>query len=276
MLEWYEYFPVRYATVSMAVVRRKLPRSVQDELIGGPETFQRSVAVEAEKADVIAELDKVLRVDSSAEFLKERFVEVKKNEISTFPYYHIVPMRIEPWDIEYELDQPECDRCLWGLHLHPPITLSEKVRRKCDLGQVALVRSMDIELIVSERLKTLFESEGVTGLTYQAIDDSSFYVAKITSLAWQRGDSIILSDKICEKHLVVVVPVVIRPTTPVDNFETDFVMIRGVDINGKKYTYIPPWWAVSRKALEMLLNEVKGLQRTTIRLNEKFKPCLTS
>lgn len=274
MLEWYGYYPSSYATVSTAVVRRTLPHVLQKELIQDPQVFQGLIAVDVKKTGVVGELDKLLRIDSSSEFQRHRFVEVKKNEISQFSYYHIVPMRIEPQDIEYELNVPQCDKCLWGLYLHPPITLSEKVRRRCEFCQAALVRSMDIELIISERIKSLFESEDITGLKYQAIDDSSFYLANITSLAWQRGDSIIMSGNYCERHLVVPTPVIIHPSTPVDEFQSDFVMIRGAEIGGKEYTYIPPWWAVSQKVLRLLLKEVKGLQRATIRLNEKFKPCL--
>lgn len=276
MLEWYEYFPISYTKVSMVDVCQSLPQAIQQELIQVPETFLGSVAVEAEKSDVIAELDRLLRIDSATKFLKERFVEIEENEISRFAYYYILPMRIEPRHIKYELDEPQCDKCLWGCHLHPPITLSEKIRRKCDFGQAVLARSLDIELIVSERLKTIFDREGISGLRYQTIDDSSFYLAKITELAWQHGDLIIRDTNFCEKHLVGFTPTVIHRTTPVDEFRSDFVMICGVEAGGTNCFFAAPVWYVSRRALEILLREVKGLRCATIRLKEKFKPCLAS
>ena len=81
MLEWYEYFPISYTTVSMADVRQSLPQAIQQELIHHPETFQGAVAVEAEKSAVIAELDKLLRVEAATEFQKHRFVEVRTGSI---------------------------------------------------------------------------------------------------------------------------------------------------------------------------------------------------
>ena len=258
----------------MADVRQTLPEAIQRELIQVPETFRGSVAVEAGKTDVIAELDRLLQVDSARDFLKERFVEIRTDEIPQFAYYHIVPMRIEPQDIKYELDTPLCDKCFWGLRLHPPITLSDKVRQKCDLGHAVLARSMDIELIVSERMKAIFDGEGISGLTYQPIDDSSFYLAHITASAWDRGDAIIRDTNFCEKHLVGITPTVIGRRTLVDEFHSDFVMIRGVKVGGTRYFISPPTWYVSRRVLEILLKEVKGLRRTTIRLKEKFRPCL--
>lgn len=272
MLEWYEYFPVSYTTVVMANVRQTLPHVVQRELIQVPETFRESVAVEAEKTAVIAELDRLLRVDSATDFLKHKFVEIRENEIPRFSYFRVVPMILD--NLKFKLDIPQCDKCFWGIKLRPPIGLPERVRCACDLGEVVRPHRLDVELIVSERMKAIFDGEGISGLTYQPIDDSAFYLANITASAWDRGDAIVRDTNFCEKHLVGITPVVVRRRTPVDEFQSDFVMIRGVEVGGTRYFISSPMWYVSRRVLEILLKEVRGLRRATIRLKEKFRPCL--
>jgi hypothetical protein len=275
MLEWYEYFPTSYTTVSMADVRKSLPSDIQLELIGAPKRFESSVAIESSKTSSVDELDRLLRVHSSTDFQKQLFVEITISELSNFPYYQVVPMRIEPRDINCELSAAQCDRCYIGASLRDPIKLSDKVYRTCDFGRVMRPHDFDITLVLSERIKATFESEGITGLEYRAINSpSTMYLATINSLAWQHGDSITLGANYCDRHSVVVTPVVSHLTTAIDDFHTDFIMIRGVKVSGTNYTYVPPRWAVSRKLLQILLSQVRGLQRATVRINEQFKPFL--
>jgi hypothetical protein len=59
MLEWYGYYPSSRAK-SIADLRESLRKELRAQLVREPEVFQGLVAIDAEKPNVISELDERL------------------------------------------------------------------------------------------------------------------------------------------------------------------------------------------------------------------------
>jgi hypothetical protein len=93
------------------------------------------------------------------------------------------------------------------------------------------------------------------------------------SVYWGGADAM-MSEVLCKKHQTVIAPCLVGKKTPVEDFHDDFVMIRGARVSGIEYVQSSPEWFVSRRVVELLLEHAGGLERVTIRRNEKFKPCL--
>ena len=273
-IRWVSYFPTS-KNVSVINVRKQLPPTIVTELIDDTSTFRHLISVDESNISAIQELDSILKIDSKwTKFLKQFSVEITLSEIDEYDYFFIYPQRLDHGkEISFELSMPECLKCPWGASIITPIVVSDRENLNIEFSEVQRSLRLDIEFIVSRRLKEIFVHNNITGLNYEPVfGKSDLYLARIDNEAFHFGKRIVC-DSLCRQHLVTVAPSVVNRGTPIESFESDFVIIRGIEIDRKRYFTHPPEWVVSRKCLKILLDEVPNLQRITVRLDEPFKPC---
>ena len=257
------------------MLRETLPSSVVSQLVERPPVFRGLVAVDATKEATISELDAMLLGHSPPRYLKNREVEISRKELSLFRYYRISPRRLDVGkEIDGRLSAPRCNKCFRGRDWETPLTLAKRVLGKFDLGEIMRPHSFTVELIVSRELREVFSEVGITGLRYDSMDGTEHDLARIKPVYRKEGD-MILSDVRCKKHRTVTSAFLLRPQTPVEDFQEDFVMQRGARVSGIEYEETTPGWCVSRRVLEIMLEHTRGLEAVTTRNDENFKPCLS-
>jgi hypothetical protein len=286
--EFVQYWPTK-KYVSPADARKNLPPHLREALLQDPK-FHYGIYVDASERRVIEELDRTLEIGESKDFVKQLYAEVDEKEISNYTHFFIAPKVLEQArDVFFDMKRPDCktDFCPWGARIVPPVKISPTVVKRLGIGEIHRNWELDLELVVSPQVKSLFDSHEITGLAYEPCEMSSgaehrsprvapAYVARIEHGAYQRGSDMKVQLQ-CKEHSVVHTPHVFDRETPREALGPyDFQLINKLRIENREYYYYSPDWVVSRRALQLLLdNRVPGLETATWILNEKFCPLIT-
>jgi len=249
-----------------------LPGSIKAELIPRRK-FDYELAVETHKADVIAYLDKVMRVDRY-EFSRARHVEITKDEIENYDYFFI-DVRTMDWKkhIDYEVARPTCKRdgCPWGARRTSPTRIYSRCIRGVNIARISDIWHIGTRFVISERLKALFDAAGVTGLAYEpcliehrkpdksapVVFSDRLYVGEIRASAAERADKIFM-HYYCRKHRVIIDFDRCNLRIPRAHvLPYDFQMADRLTVGRKEYIQIHPTWFVSRRVVKILLEHAR-------------------
>jgi len=288
-LEWVQYFRLGTGP-SIEEVRKRLPEEIKRSLMHGWKHTDSGIYVESAKTEVINYLDKRLAVAKCGQFIRYSYLEADANDIDHFDYFFIEPSLFRHHrDVFFEMALPTCtDRCGCcpsGARIASTWRIKKTRLGTLDFGEITRFwQFRSIELVVSSRLKRLFDAHEVSGLEYERCDLSngdvageasgdSPYIARIVPETQQWADDIVLRTY-CRTHNAIMSYDVFNVHTSRNVMPRfDFVLISGVRVGSNDYYYSRSGWVVSRKILRLLLeNKVRGLRQATVMLQEKFRP----
>jgi len=294
MLEFYIYYRVNRKRkfdykynrkgLSLDEIKNQLPKWVLNELIEAPHTL----CIESNKSDVIKYLDDFLTKKKG--FGKDRHIEVTEDEINNYDYF-FVDLENFGWgkQVFYDIQKSKCshETCPWGFQITSPIEISDKIVGTFDIARAFSIWDLTIKLIVSARTKQLFDEKEITGLKYSTCGvrkeakqlnqkdsvNTVCYVAEITSSYCRNADSVNLRDY-CKKHSIALDCQGVNLSYPIQSLSStdDFQMIDKVAV-GKKVYNIRPWFFLSRRTLQILINTgAKGLKPMALFTKDGFTP----
>ena len=277
--------------VPTAEARKGLPEALKSRLLEG-DFFSGGVFAEASDHELISALDEHFQIGLTTAFGKVRHAEVDQKELARFSHYCIHAHMLEPnSSLFYEESRPVCDHetCPWGAKRITPMRVHPKRAAKIGIAEVGHIWEMQIDLIQSQEVKELFEREHISGLSYEPCELGTakrlapeqypkLFLARIEPRTHFSAEAIVLPREYCERHQTVHLEDVLCRSIPRSRLgDWDFQMISSVRVPGEEYFFYKPWWVVSRRALQLLLDhKVTGLQTATWILKEKFYPLITS
>ncbi len=271
-------------------VVERVPQAIITELSNPPLVVNNiSLYVETKKKAVIKYLDEILTKQKVA-YDKARHIEVTKDEIEKYDYYYIDLTNLE-WNshIDYEVSKPTCtcEGCPWGARIMSPLKLRAKHTTKLNFGKCIDIWSLGVRFVVSQKLKNIFDSSGVTGLDYEPCviqtgkrrwgsemeSENRFYTAEIRSSVRQKATEILLRSY-CKKHRIAISSTVIGRTIPRSHIsKDDFQVINRVVVKGKEYFFKLPYFFVSKKVLKLLFeNNISDLRSRAIFFENGLTP----
>jgi len=298
-LEYYTYYSVvkksmfdpdgksKYKTIED--IKKQLPRRVSDQLIRYPD-FKTTISVEVGKRDVVAYLDEIMNIKTN-DFSKRYNIEIYEDEIGKYEYF-FVGLRDLDWrkHIDYDVSRPTCktiETCPHGAQRTSPTTIRSERIRSLDLAKINDIWELKVRFVVSERLRDIFERNGITGLKYEPClierrkgeegETKSFneklYVGEITAAIAQYASNVFL-HYYCKKHRIIIAFDICNVVTPREAIlESDFQVINRVIVKGKEYYYRTPTFFVSRKVLKILLdNKIADLRKRGTYFGKSFVP----
>jgi hypothetical protein len=275
-------------------VKAQLPEYISKELIYPPKLDDSNLLhIEISKSKVIEYLDKITGIDKHI-FGRVRYIEITKEEIDNYDYFFI-GLRDLNWgeQIVYEFTPPLCtmSNCPWGAKIISPTKIKlEKVKKNLDIAQIYDIWDYGVRFVLSEKLKTLFELNGITGLTYEPclveprkadkedsrISETNFFVAEIVVSKAQQAEKIYLQDDyFCKKHSIIFRydGLCNRVISRKEISHIDFQKIDRVVIKKKEYYLRRPMFIISRKVLNVFLeNMISDLRPIGIYLKKNFAP----
>jgi len=301
MLEYYAYYPITKKRIlpivggkkyiSAADIKQQLSESMVDKLLPQPNKYCVScLYVETNKTDVVKMLDdKWLK---KGKLGKNREIEVTKDEIEKYDYYFIDLKNLElKTHVLYEFDRPKCshETCTWGSRITSDIKIKEKIIGKYDFAKISEVWGMGVTFLISNRIKELFDENGITGLDYEICEiepstkshqenisddaNSKYFVARVITSYKKMASDIKLRDH-CKQHSITIDATPINVKYPVESMsQDDFQMLNKINVGKKEYTFTSPWFFISRRVLQMLLNiNAKGIKSMTLFTKGGFTP----
>ena len=283
------YLPMK-PTYDYDEIIEMLPDNITKELV--KDSRQIYVTVEASKKEIVEYLDMFFSIAKREVFRKNVLLEVDKSEIDNFSHYSIMPNTLEMGrDIVGDIIRPTCskDACPVGARLSSPLRISTQKATKIGFYKLYRPWGQPCELLVSSQVKTLFESEGIKGLSYEPciFTDNDIakvrgceplYLARIKRKVYDHADEIMSQKYICRKHNMIYNFCLFGDTIYEDDvMGHDFIEICGVEVKEKTYEYHVHKMMVSRLVLEVLLkHKIRSLSAMCVYLNEKFLPVLLS
>ena len=293
-VEYYSYYPVvkrlGKPCSSPADIRQELPREIEEQLIHRT-GFEHRLCVETCKKEVIAYLDKRTQVRKNC-FKRCLTVEVEVAEIDQYQFYAIC-LRSLDWgkQIQYDVTRPKCthETCPVGSIRTSPVTIDSPSNASPKLARISGIWDMGVSFVVSESLKNIFDSDGISGLVYEqcltttgqktkretkGLDDRYFY-ARISKGHYEEAEEIYLHDW-CKTHKVIVHYDIVGVRTPRKaTLNCDFQMVSKVNVKGREYCYRLPHWFVSKRVVNILLEDCPhDLRIMAPYLKERFSPVL--
>jgi len=296
IIEYFWYSPVikKYGRdhLGSAEMIKKMPANIREQLLQHPSGGQNCILVEAKKINIVAFLDDFLKIEQN-EFDRTRHIEITEDEICNHDYYYI-GLRVLNWgeQITYEFNRPTCknDACPYGAQIISPTRIKSERIRSLNLAKIFDIWDFGVRFVISEKLKEIFDFNGITGLKYEPCliehrkakkEESNkfegrFFVAEIIFSVSQRAKNIFLRpDYYCKKHSIIFRydGICERVTSRDAILQNDFQFINRVIVKGKEYHYGIPMFFVSRKVLNILLaNDVTDLRPIGIYFKKGFMP----
>jgi len=165
---------IAYHGKIVALLREEFPAYVKKAILEKPHSRSQIpsfLEINAEHHDAVLYLDNLLG-DSigTGEYRRDYYIEIDKKEISNYTHFRISPLKLRHGtQIFCNMHRPTCnyDECFEGAELLPPVRVKKKRASRLDIGTVDYAFDKEIVLLVSARMKRIFESEGITGLTYE-------------------------------------------------------------------------------------------------------------
>lgn len=277
-IDYVSYVPVRYPFNGPEVIS-KLPDWIRSALIESV-AEQGGIWIERDKVDVIAYLDHFFQIGEFLKFTRYNHVEISKEHIDEYDFFKISPISFDLGrDVDFTFVEPTCPlkRCQTGARITSDITVLKQKMERYELACICWVWEKEIELIISRRLKEVFEDNGITGLRYEPCSPKStaegFFRATITtSIPHIADDIVVLSGcEACDNILnyALMGERIDRKTVQA----LDFQMIDRVIVKGKTYHYRKNAWVISRRVLRILLDrKIKGLGGCGFLLKKPFLP----
>jgi hypothetical protein len=268
------------ANVSDKAVRDNLPAHLREELIKDAYGIQ----VEASKREVIQAIEKFLRIGKTRDFVRHEYLEVDRKEIGDYSHFFIRPRRFG-WkeQVFFEVTERCCkseETCWRGVKTSSPVRL--RAAKLKGIGEIVGPPIPQTKrLLITPRVRELFDSEGVTGLEYERCEDldgasDAPFVATVLHGAYEAGTDIVA--KPCPEHGTIAGCCVFDPRIPrLGLSRDDLQMIDRVTVKNRDYFHWYPSLVVSQRALRLLLkHKIPTLQRVTRTLNQKFRPLIVS
>jgi hypothetical protein len=276
--DYVSYVPVRYPFNGPEVIS-KLPDWIRSALIESV-AEQGGIWVERNKVDVIAYLDHFFQIGEILNFTRYDHVEISQEHIDEYDFFKISPISLDLGrDVDFKFVEPTCPlkRCQTGARITSDITLLKQKMEQYELASIYWVWEKEIELIISHRLKEVFEGNGITGLRYEPCSPKSttegFFRATITTTIPHIADDIVVLS-VCEACDTILNYALMGEHIDSKTVQAlDFQMIDSVIVKGKTYYYRKNAWMISRRVLRILSErKTKGLGGCGFLLKEKFLP----
>jgi len=173
------YVPMKPISCEYDEIIEMLPGKIKKELV--KDSRQIYVTVETSKKDVVKYLDIFFNIKEREVFKKNILLEVDKSEIDNFSHFSIMPGTLEMGrDIMGDIIRPACskDACPVGARLLSPLRITTKKAKKVGFYKLYRPWGQPCELIIASQVKTLFESEGIKGLSYEPCTFTDKDIAK--------------------------------------------------------------------------------------------------
>lgn len=291
-------------------VKESLPQWVKKEFIIVPTYYsQDHIEIDATNSTLVEYLDSILKPLLDSGLCSRRyFIEIDKDEIPNYSYFKVAPKDLEyARNVIADIRMPDCSRCFINSRLLPPVKIREKAAKKLDIACLNYAWGKENVLLISSRLKSIFENEGVSGLIYEPAE----WVYAATGVDYTRSEGISLihykEKAFPDKAVLVTPPYVARIAQQVyyesadvnvghmncsehntfysaapkgfagfsEKTVNDFFEVEGIKVGDTVYRYHINKFFVTRKVLEILLhNKAQGLQVLGIHLNTRFVPML--
>jgi len=266
-----------------------LAECVKKELSNDPREVY--VTVDTNKADVVEYLDREFDVSRHEAFKKVVHLEINKKEIDSYDYFRIMPKAYELGKGIYgAVKRPTCntESCPIGASLILPLRITPAICRRIGIGCLFHRWPQPWELLLSTRVKQIFESEGISGLEYvECIVETRgghvvkemepLYLATPARLLYDYADSILINKgTFCEKHSVIFSYQLFgNHVCRSDLAGYDFNSVERVKIGSKEYIYSRHHLIVSRKVVKLLLaHKIPGLLPIGFYHGERFLPIM--
>lgn len=299
-IEFFYYWPAKKRTV-MTDIKKELPPHILSELVTSP-VADSAIMVETSKREVVRFLDELLGIGTKflglvtkTNYTKYLHVEIDASELDSYEFFFISPVTLElRKDVTFAFRSPSCASgyCQTGAAIIAPIRIKGKHANRLNLGELCWEWDQAITLIISRRLKDLFDERGLTGLKYSACfvdsDQESadatsingkppFFQATFDAATCQHASAINVRTW-CKKHMVITdYDLFELETRRQDLLSADFQMIDRVIVGKAAFLFRRPLWVVSRRVLRLLLEErVTGLRTKGPLLKQRFLPLVTS
>jgi hypothetical protein len=290
-LKWSAYWPTE-RSVTVQQLKRRLRSEVKAELMSGTPILDNGICIESSKVEAVKKLEDELGLPGNRGVIKTVHVEIDRKSLGEFQFFTIDPQTAAyDEDVFFDMRWPSCKQvavCPWGVAITSAVTVLRRAYKPYLLGRILPHLEMAVVLLVSGQVRAVLESTGIHGLEYMpcvlrepngsSTQNNECLVARIRHKVAERASHIITGQNYCPAHSTVQTPYVFDPR--IERAEVaghDFVEVNSVKVNEKVFWYYMPTWFVSRRVLEVLMdNKVPGLQRVTMILNEKFKPVLIS
>lgn len=255
-------------------IKEKLPDSILSQIMNTPpEINPITIAIETKNTEAIEYVENMLN-EQGFDFGKAKDIEVTKDEIDGFEFFFI-GLRSLGWgdEIDYDKTHPTCqyEACPVGSEIISPVYLNSKCAGTFSIGKCIDIWNMKVRFILSQKLKEVFESEGVTGLKYkqclmghrdekggwaQESYEGKYHLTEVVSTISEEADNVSLENRgDCKKHLILFKygGLTNRKLSRNAISQSDFQMIDRVIVKGRQYLYRTPDFMISCKVLKILM-----------------------
>lgn len=293
-------------------VKEDLPESIKKHLILTPtHDTQNYIKIEANNKNVIEYLDKVLEERILDHSCRKRYhIEIDENEISNYSYFKIFVDCLEYGRFVFaDVKMPDCskDGCFLGSKLLAPVKIKTSKAKKLDIATLNYPWSKEVVLLISSRMKTIFDEKSVTGLYYESagllhsaskidyerskgINHIKYreikttkdmreiietpFIARIIKHIHHKAKEIFIDKEYCHEHSTIRSGTpVLDPSLDYKTENSDFLQIEAVEVKDKIYQYHTNEFIISRKVLEILLEyKANGLRDVGLTFRSSFRP----
>lgn len=280
----------RYATYACARrgrsplhLRRKLPESIQNELIDD-ERLREDVWIDLSKRETVREIDRIIGIPQTRKAFKWYHAEVTSKDIDAFSHY-FVDARDMDWRVHYdaEIYKPGCKThgCPFGGTVIGPCVLLKSNLFKFDIAE-SMVPGVDSPyLFISESLKRRFDEERITGLQYERCrvtkgikEKRNMYFAKVIGRGASAADDVLVTRWCCKKHKVPAEMFLFNFKYPSELLGSDdFQMETTFWIGRKRYAWQIPGVLMTTRVLKVILEgDFRGLRKSCFFNKNAYQP----
>lgn len=268
------FIPQAKPTTPVSTIKEELPSSILSQLLDIPTGVNPiTINIETKNAEAIQYVADILR-KRGFDFDKAKHIETTKDEIDNYEFF-FVGLQSLHWgeQFDYDVTRPTCkfEACPIGAKITSSVYLKTKYAGTFLIGKCDDMWNMNTRFILSQKIKEVFESEGITGLKYeqclighrdekgrwtQESYEDKYYLAEIISTVHEEADDIYLDKRdFCKTHSILFrYDGLINRRKPYWVIShDDFQMINRVKVKGKEYYYRISMYFVSRKVLKILL-----------------------
>jgi len=216
-------------------------------------------------------VEETIRRKYENSFFRFEIIEVQKNDIGKFKQYKLNLNTVrEGKDIEIPVKNHPCGNymCPYGQTFDNLVYTSAK-GLNADLHEVTIIPRNEEYLLISERVRVLFEDNRITGLAYSEVEvkhrdkiKQTVYIAEIQNHIIPVASSVKIGKLglNCTLHNTVYDDALFGGVREIDFGDSDFNTISAVAIKKVVYNLTTPRFTVSSKALLILTqNDIKGL-----------------
>src|SRR5262249_51534075 len=127
-----------------------------------------------------------------------------------FDYFLIDPKTLEHHrDVFFELQDPACPHCPWGVHRVSSIRLRHKVTLQLDVARIGSALLTSVELLFSRSLMRALEEIAVTGIRIESTACQAGFVGTIDNTRLIQARDIVIGSRYCNDHSYVFSPYLI-------------------------------------------------------------------